>query len=362
MEVDSMEAGRIPGTQDRPQEDVRAHARSGGGTTPARRSRPAAFPGWVLLLGAALLGMAGSSRADVLVTNAGGVFVLHAPSMNPWEPGTVDACEQAPPASLSQVQTRLPADGVPRLVILYAYFPPDSSALVLGTCFGIRYSKNVKVWSYGACTSGGFELPNDGWPASGGGNSVANSHAKLAESGKPVSIYWFAVSAKGPGFFETTPNPGQNFGGKFGNTDIPAHLEPIAGYGKIGFDLDGFAPAPGHPAVKGACCTDACWPLSEIECTFFKGIFLGPGATCTNEPCGPTPLTGACCLATGCEMFSLLDCAKMHGISLGEGVSCGSRPCPTGRAGGDSLGTGEAKPETPHGAVAPDSVRVGKAK
>jgi len=286
-------------------------------------------PGAVFAL-IALLVLWPCATASALVTNDGGVLLLHVASDIAWEPGEQDPCEGAPLESWDQARTRLPADGIPRLVVLYAAFPPDSTGEVAGTCWGVRYSEQVKLWSSGSCSPGGFDLPNMGWPASDGGISVVNQPFKLALKGKPVPLYWFAVSSKEPGFLEIVPNPNPQLGGKFGNTDALAFLSPVAGYGRIGFDADGYVPEPGSRPPEGACCLDICYALAKNECDFYQGIFLGSGTTCDNDPCGPDALKGACCLTGGCEMFTLLDCARLGGVSLGEAVSCGNRPCPPG--------------------------------
>lgn len=282
-----------------------------------------------LVLGLWAVSLLWPSASSAVTTNKGVVLVLHAVTDSGWELGDTRSCETVSLGSLSQVKTRLRGDGKPQLVMLYAAFPPDSAGDVAGACFGIRYTDNVRVLSFGACNGKGLEASAAGWPASGSGTSTA---VIPAATGNLVPLYWFALSAKGPGKFSVEPHPLVNLGAKVANSALPSVLAPVTGFGRVGFDLEGEVPTPGQVVAKqGICCVDGCWFLSDLECAHYAGVFLGPNVTdCEELPCGGggPPLKGGCCLPGGCEPYSAVDCARLGGYFLGEGVDCDSLPCP----------------------------------
>ncbi len=276
-----------------------------------------------LLLGAAFTGLA---MGEGHPTNGGGVLILHAASSQAWVPDTVDVCRRGDLVKWSEARTRLPADGVPRVVLCYAAFASDTASEMKAVTFGIRYSPTVHLYSYGACTDGGPEFPTNGWPHSGGGDSVVNHEAR---NGSLIPVYWFVLSATGLGFFELTPNPLPNMGGQFANSDVDPRVESVTGFGRIGFGENGTLPEPGHPEPLGVCCVEnGCYTLSEGQCASFGGTFLGNASKCSHAPCGVLAVRGACCLPSGCEQLTGVDCVKRGGVFLGEVVRCDSIPCP----------------------------------
>jgi hypothetical protein len=268
----------------------------------------------------ALCGPAGAVR-----DNEAGVLLLHAYTGRDWELGQPGCFPDSLLQDPELVTTRLKGDGMPHLVRVYAGFASDTVSEIAAFSFGIRYSDNVRILSSGACIGDGMEIPNSGWPASGGG-IMANCSPPVR--GRMIPLYWFAMSAKGPGFFEIVPHPLLNAGARFASGSMPPHVAAITGFGKLGFDLEGFSPIPGTKEVEGGCCVGSCFPLSSIECAYYRGTFLGTNVKCDQLPCGENPLRGGCCLPAGCEEHSALDCARLGGIFLGEGVGCDSLPCP----------------------------------
>jgi hypothetical protein len=259
--------------------------------------------------------------------NAGGVLMLHVESELAYEYGTFDHCADLVLSDSARAVTRLIGDGVPRLVGVYAVFPPDSVGAVRGFCFGVRYSENVRVVAQAPCNAGGMSIAMNGWPAPNGGMSVHIAVEGVKES-RVIPLYWFAILGKGKGSFELIPNPVPKLAGRFVSVEFPYQEEPITGYGRLGIDQDGFAPAPGARAVVAPCCVDECRLLTKEECELYRGDFLGVGMTCQNSPCREDAYLGGCCLPEGCEMRTLVDCARDGGIPLGEGTRCDSVPCP----------------------------------
>jgi hypothetical protein len=194
--------------------------------------------------------------------------------------------------------------------------------------FGVRYSENVRLVGQGSCSGGGLEIIMNGWPASHGGTSF-NVMPDAVQVGKIIPLYWFAVSCRGEGTFEVIPHPAPKLGGRFVNTDYPPLETPIADFGRIGFDRDGYVPAPGpEPKVGAACVQGECRLLTRRECELYQGVWLGENATCVSEPCRDDARLGGCWLAAGCDTLTALNCAKAGGYFLGEGIGCGQRPCP----------------------------------
>ncbi len=287
----------------------------------------AAVPGrqvlyWALV--AVLLLCAGSACAEA--TNAGGVLILHVEDR--YELGSYRMCGSLSLEYREQAVTRLPGDGQPYLVGCYAAFPPGHPGHVRALSFGIRHTQNVRVISLGPCNEGGMIIPSQEWPASGGGVSLPFP-AHMTKAGELASIYWFAVLSDGEGFLELTPHPVYRLGGTFVDAEMPPREESITGYGRIGFDQDGYLPMPGESHLRGACCTpEGCWIRTELECRHYEGVFLGVGAGCGSEPCGDFALKGGCCLQEGCEEHTWMNCILLGGHFLGEGVLCDSVPCP----------------------------------
>jgi hypothetical protein len=277
---------------------------------------------------ASCLFLSGTVPAQSLITNSGGVLLLNIPSYEPFSPDTTDLCLSLKPLKREAIQTRMPADGIPRLAVVYAAFPPESLAVLSGFCFGVRYSSGFQVVTRGLCSIVAFELPDSAWPGSGSGKLAVCQPAQAIAPGYMLPVYWFVLKANWPGYFELTPHPDPSLGGRFANADIPPFQESISAYGKIGAGLEGFAPETGGRTVKGACCLDRCYPSYDGECEFYRGIYLGAGTRCDNSPCGPAAWKGGCCLPGGCEMLTLIDCARRGGVPLGEDIPCGQAPCP----------------------------------
>ncbi len=277
---------------------------------------------------AAVAGLIAVSGAGATApSNAGGVLLLHVESEVPYEYGTFDHCRDLVLTDPARAVTRMPADGLPRLVGVYAVFPPDSVGAVRAFSFGVRYSDAVQIVGQAPCNAGGMSIAMNGWPGSNGGMSVHIMAEGVRES-RVIPLFWFALRGKSRGSFELIPHPVPKLAGRFVTVEVPYEQEAITAYGAIGFDQDGYAPAPGARAVLAPCCVDQCWLLTRAECEMYHGDFLGVGMTCDNSPCRDDAYLGGCCLAEGCRMLTLVDCSRSGGIPLGEKVRCDSLPCP----------------------------------
>lgn len=299
------------------------------GARPARNLRGRLFRGLsgLAMVAATFLGWMGAGWAAT-PSDRGGVLMLNAENLYPYEYGTLDHCGELSLSDSAQAVTRLPGDGIPRLVGVYAVFPPDSVGAIRAFSFGIHYTENVRIVAQVPCNGGGIAISMNGWPASNSGLSV-HVPAEVEKRSRVIPLFWLAVLSKGKGSLELTPHPVPKLAGRFVTVEVPYGQEPIIGYGRIGFDQDGFVPQPGDPGVVApCCCVDGCWLLTKQECSLYRGDFLGIGMTCDNSPCRDDAYLGGCCLSDGCKMLTLVDCSRSGGIPLGEGARCDSLPCP----------------------------------
>jgi hypothetical protein len=268
------------------------------------------------LLMAGMAGLAGSALAG---PNAGGTLILHDTNIlmigTPCENMGTCNCGQ-PPADCLSADTELDGSSIPTpgLFYVYAAFPSWSSPRLLGLTWGLHYSSDIAFSSYGMC--GDFELNDNNWPASDTGSSVTFNSVQTSPL---VLIYWFWGYRYGdPSVLSLRDNPSQ--GGWFGDDSVPAILDPIAGYGTLGFDMPGQPDCP-VPAPEGACCLPdgSCLFVVEADC---PGVWTAPGVPCDPSPC---PQLGACCLADGsCVIVLEPDCT---GTWMGSGVECSPGLC-----------------------------------
>jgi hypothetical protein len=96
-----------------------------------------------------------------------------------------------------------------------------------------------------------------------------------------VPVYWFAGYTYGPSAtFSLAPNPEQ--GGYFASNDVPAFLDPITGFGRLGFGT------PGHAACSqiAACCSpdETCALTTRDECAA-PAVWNGSILSCAPNPC-----------------------------------------------------------------------------
>jgi hypothetical protein len=237
----------------------------------------------------------GWTSAALAGPNAGGTIILHNPGIvyciddsNYCEYGTT-------PPTCEQADTRI--DGAEmRLFRVYAAFPEGSQPRLKGMSFGVHYpSPDIMVIASGPCigdiNNGGAELPGPGWPGPDTGTVIVWQYL---QTNRIVPCYWFAgynYYSPRPAVFQLRDNPDPGFGGMFADDSIPSILDPIAGYGSLGFDTDGVPVCPN--GELGACClcNGSCLETLQSDCP--TGNWM-PSISCDPNPCA-WPL-GACCL------------------------------------------------------------------
>lgn len=176
--------------------------------------------------------------------NQGGVIILHRNEGMVYSPG-ISYCGQSGLDVCDNAVTRFDATDI---VVLHALaaFPGDSFPRLAGVVFGVTYNEaTIEIVEWGSC--GDFELPNGGWPGSNQGTAVTWNEA---QTGHLTQIYWFAA-------YEAYGNPATlalmghpSGGGNFGDDAVPSNVDPIAGYGSFGFNVDGVLPCPFPPPTE----------------------------------------------------------------------------------------------------------------
>ena len=199
-----------------------------------------------LILCGLLLPRPASAGAD-----AGGVLLVHANSSLSYTTDVKDYAGRGALKDGAQALTSVPlTSGHTSVFFVYAAFPPESSPRLTGVTFGIRYdARKIGLVAHGKC--GDTEIPGPKWPAPDTGTSVV---WKTAQTSKLTEIYWFAGYAYAKAdttSFALTAHPDTNLGGFFADDAVPAQLDPITAYGRLGFGTAGVLPSPGKEK-KGA--------------------------------------------------------------------------------------------------------------
>ncbi|MCC7144479.1 MAG: hypothetical protein IT349_20470, partial [Candidatus Eisenbacteria bacterium] len=251
--------------------------------------------------------------------NAGGVLVVHAGDDVVYTTDHSGYCDvPGSPHACSSLDTNLPADpGRAQVWWVMACFPEESQPRVKAVEFGVQYDQQLLgVVDWGECD--GFAFLGSDWPASGTGAAIVFAQTRTE---RVFPFYWFAGYVYGEeGFgFRLGEYPGH--GGNFADDSSPGMIDPVAGYGVLGFgDHAGYLPCPGD---AGACCLadGNCVSVDRASCA---GTWLGSSVGCQDSPCG----RGACCLSTGqCTLTDEADCSEQGGTYQGALTPCEPQPC-----------------------------------
>lgn len=191
----------------------------------------------VLALGAALM-TATPCRGG---PNAGGVIILHCNEAVEFTSPSYDYCGQAALAGCSEADSRVDRT-TPAVFFALAAFPDTSSPRLVGISFGISYSAHLNLVGWGFCADSAVE--DSAWPQSGTGATVfwLEPQTDLLKE-----FYWFAAYdySAVPAQFGLAANPSE--GGWFGSDQSWGGFDAIAGYGSLGFFMDGHNPCEVHP-------------------------------------------------------------------------------------------------------------------
>ncbi|MCC7141484.1 MAG: hypothetical protein IT349_05215, partial [Candidatus Eisenbacteria bacterium] len=255
--------------------------------------------------------------------NAGGVLLFHAAEQIAYCQDTQSYCGLSGQPGCEEVDARVNGQTT-RVWFALAAFPDGASPRVKALSFGVEYeSSGVTLVAQGSCAD--FEITTSQWPNSGEGTAITWNTAKTSAV---TEAYWFAgynYYAPDPTTFALRSHPTQ--GGNFADDSVPALLDPIADYGRLGFDQEGYVPCSVPPPQTGACCAadGSCSVLSASGCAQAGGVYQGDETVCEPNPCPPA---GACCAAdTGCQVLTSELCALAGGIWQGAGSGCDPNPC-----------------------------------
>jgi hypothetical protein len=278
-----------------------------------------------LLAVAALLCASGVAMAG---PNAGGTLILVEAVGVDYTDSISNYCGMS---TITDCATGVVEAGLGEVKVLHAIaaFAPDSSPRLKGITFGIGYDpgaadfEGVILAGNGKCADLEVPTTSPAWPDSGSGNALTWAMTQTAHL---VEVYWFAAygySYSGANTFSLCLIPHPTQPTQFGDDDVPASLDDIAGLGCYGFGEPGFLPCPSGE-VPGACCfaDGSCTVTLPADCT---GDFDG-SPSCSPNPC-PQPATGACCIGEDCFVRTEAECTAAGGEYKGDDVSCDPNPC-----------------------------------
>ncbi|MEZ4654214.1 MAG: hypothetical protein R3E12_11660 [Candidatus Eisenbacteria bacterium] len=252
--------------------------------------------------------------------NAGGTLVLALSEGTAYSPD-IDYCGSVTAQTCDAIVSRGGDDGSTVVINCLAAF--NGGGRLAGVAFGVNYNPNsIVISDAGGC--GDFELPDGAWPSPLSGTAVTWGSAQTAPL---VPVYWFAAYnyyyyTGAPETLDLTPHPTQ--GGNFADDSVPSELDPIAGFGKFGFNDPGDAPCPVAGEPTGACCLadGTCIEATANDCAAAGGVYQGDNVPCTPDLC-PDTITGACCFADGtCQELNDAGCATAGGVIRATTFQC----------------------------------------
>ena len=130
---------------------------------------------------------------------------------------------------------------------VFAAFPTGSHPRMAATNFGIDYDPSqVFPMVYLPCSDRSEMTASPAWPSPGSGVSLAWNTARTASL--DIIYYFYGYGYQGE-TVSLTPHP--ILGGTFSDDAVPPHVDAIAGYGTLGFGVDGVRACP---EAIGACC------------------------------------------------------------------------------------------------------------
>lgn len=241
------------------------------------RCRPIASTSFAVLM---VVQMSLSVESVLAGPNAGGTLVVHANTAIIYSGDTY--CGDANLSSCAAATTTVNGNGTFVFFVLAAF--PSPGGRLSGATFGIAYDPtHINLVDSGSCAD--FELSTNGWP--GPCSAIALTWS-LPQVSPIVPLYWFAgysYSVTAPTLFCAAPH--LDDGGYFGDDSVPSQLDPIAGYGALGFNTPGIAacPSSGSIASGGCCLADCCQPLTEVACAGLGGRYIGDDVACDPDGC-----------------------------------------------------------------------------
>ncbi len=293
--------------------------------------------------------------------NKGGAMLVHTNDAVVYT-SSDDYCVSTLPGTCEELVTRTdkPLEEAEALIWCLAVFAPEADPGVTTVQFGVTHNLPSAdyISNYSPCGPNPLELPDGGWPFSGGNPELPGQSGNLVTYSEPVydqlfPFYWFAViGSLSDTYFGTRTYPATDEA-KFVDDGNPPREDLIDRFGIVRWAAEGENSCP-VPEVPGACCTPwaTCVILTESECTDTQGQFglkggsyLGDGTTCD-----PFPNCGACCTILGegrdCTVTSPAKCAEMDGWFSYSGSRCTYSAVPESTMVGWYCGEIAAKPSS----------------
>jgi hypothetical protein len=276
--------------------------------------------------------------------NVGGVLWVHDTGIV-FSSDTVLPPVSVKPANCGGVDNQQPADNVDRIWKVYAAFPPGNSPRLKGTAWSTQFPDAVSSpSSYVTMNAAGCGAPDEdgagtdfwlgdlGFPTASGGQ-VGQSFP-FARLTTVVTLFYFTGAGYAGGAAFPTWCTGQhsNISNRFFLDDaVPQNLDPIMGYGCLGFGTPGTTPCPTSDPDAACCAPDGtCTITKQANCPA-PSVWHPQWYVCTPNPC-PVP-TGACCYSNGlCQIVTELQCLQGGGTYQGNFTSCNPNPCPVAAA------------------------------
>ncbi len=227
--------------------------------------------------------------------NEGGTLILHANASIVYTTESQGYCTQSALMTCAEAVSEIPVESDVSVFHVIAAFPNGNAPRLVGITFGIEYDENVlSLADFGSCAN--FELPTEDWPAPGSGTALVWT---AAETDSLIEVFWFAAYAyEDTTTFSLIEHPTQ--GASFADDSAPSELDPIVGFGRLGFGHSGFIPCP-RPVVNqswGYGAYKHCYAYSRtlrdaMRNAYLSGISIvcsaGNGFACSGSPCSTTP-------------------------------------------------------------------------
>lgn len=256
--------------------------------------------------------------------NADGALIVHTDDTYAWSRGTACVDRRATPASCEGASTTSTRRD-DATVWVVAAFCPSASPSVTSVYFGIDYQGTglEPVESKMCGPDGSFEIPDEDWPFSGRGNTIAFAHA-VTDLLFPV--YAFRMDGGAPGaWFCTRTNPMGGYA-SFTDDSDPPFLDFCLRFGCLRWFAPGYAECGSCSQPQGACCApDGSCSLGEPDpCVEDGGDYRGDFVPCDPDPCIPR---GVCCFGARCELRMPARCAEEGGLFVAGPEGCADEPC-----------------------------------
>lgn len=222
----------------------------------------------------AFLVLCGVATPTLAGKNAGGALIVHTNDAYTYSSGTACTTPYAIPTSCEEAITR--SDKSEGTVAWFlAAFPDTSNPAVTVVYFGVDYDDaNLDPGSaYRLCgPPGSFEVPDDDWPYTGRGNSIA--------FGTPVTqlhvfpVYVIRIDGGQAGsYFRTRNNPTGGYAAFVDDSDPPCE-DAILRFGQLSWFGQGWNECPGSEPGE-VLDEEAPWSLNDWSPFLSTGTVKG---------------------------------------------------------------------------------------